>query len=137
MTDLKTPLLAYAAAVLVIGVLDAIWLGFAARDFYQREIGALMRPEIGKLPAALFYFGFPVGLLVLALSPHPDQLGTAVLRSALLGLIAYGAYDMTNLATLKGWSWKLSLVDMAWGAFVSACAGAAAWSVAERLAARG
>ena len=29
---------------------------------------------------------------------------TALVNGALLGLVAYGTYDMTNLATLKNWS---------------------------------
>jgi uncharacterized membrane protein len=126
-------LLTYAAALLVIGVLDALWLGWLARDFYQREMGALMLPELKKLPAALFYLGYPLGLLALALTPHPGTLANAVLRSALLGLIAYGAYDLTNLATLKGWSPRLAMVDMAWGMVLSAVAGAVAWAVADAL----
>jgi uncharacterized membrane protein len=128
--------LSYASALLLIGALDALWLGWLARDFYRQEIGALMLPEVQKLPAALFYLGYPAGLLALALTPHPDTLGSAVLRSALLGLVAYGAYDLTNLATLKGWSLRLALADMAWGMVLSAAAGAVAWSVAEHWARR-
>jgi uncharacterized membrane protein len=43
---------------------------------------------------------------------------------ALLGLVAYGTYDLTNQATLKDWPWVVTLTDLAWGAFVT---GAAAW----------
>lgn len=123
----------YLAALVVMLALDALWLGFAARDFYQREMAGLMLPQVNKLPAALFYLGYPAGLVLLALSPRPEHLGLAIARSALVGLVAYGAYDLTNLATLRGWSTRLALVDLIWGVTVSAAAGAAAWLVAERL----
>lgn len=120
-------LIAYFASLLAIGLLDALWLGWLARDFYQREIGALMRADILKLPALLFYLGYPAGLLLLALQPRPEHLGEALARCALMGLVAYGTYDLTNLATLKGWPLKLVLVDMAWGVTVSVAGGAAGW----------
>ena len=70
----------------------------------------------------------------LALTPRPDTLAMAVARSALLGLVAYGTYDLTNLATLKGWSVRMALADTAWGCFASAAAGGAVWWVARRWA---
>jgi len=125
-------LASYGVAFLVLGVLDGLWLVFVARDFYQREIGALMLSEVSKLPALLFYLGYPMGLVLLALTPRPDSMAMAVARCALLGLVAYGTYDLTNLATLKGWSVRLALVDTAWGATVSAAAGAAVWWLSKR-----
>lgn len=133
---MKIWLAGYGAALLVIGLLDALWLGYVARDFYRRELGELMADPVRVVPAAIFYFGFPAGLLALALSPEPAGLGMAIARSALLGLVAYGVYDMTNLATLRGWSLKLALADMAWGTFISASAGAAAYSAMRWVAAR-
>ncbi len=118
----------YLAALLVVGLLDALWLGVIARDFYRRELGSLMADTVRVLPAAVFYFGFPAGLMALALSPPAPSLGVALMRSALLGLVAYGVYDMTNMATLTQWSLKLALVDMAWGTLVAGSAGAAAYS---------
>jgi uncharacterized membrane protein len=120
----------YAAALLVVGVLDALWLGWIARDFYRREFGDLMAEQIRWLPAALFYVGYPAGLVALALLPahSPDQgLGLAVARGALVGLVAYGVYDLTNLATLRHWSVPLAAADIAWGTLVGAAAAGAAW----------
>ena len=127
-------LASYGVAFLVLGVLDGLWLMFVARDFYQREIGPLLLAEVRKLPALLFYLGYPMGLVLLALTPRPDSLGMAVARSALLGVVAYGTYDLTNLATLKGWSLRVAVADTAWGAVVSAAAGAAVWWVSKRWA---
>ena len=130
---MKTWLAGYGAALLVVGVLDALWLGVLAREFYRREIGDLMAGSVRLLPAAVFYLGFPAGLVTLALVPLPASLGAAVAKSALVGLVAYGVYDMTNMATLRHWGWKLALTDMAWGTLVAAAAGGVAWWVMRRI----
>lgn len=125
---------AYVVALLVVGLLDALWLGWLAKDFYRRELGALMVDAVRLAPAAAFYFLYPLGLVFVALQPVPATLGEAMLRCGALGLLAYGTYDLTNLATLRDWSVRLSLVDMAWGALLSALAGGAAWAVVLRNA---
>ncbi len=124
----------YGAALLVIGLLDGLWLGYLARDFYRREIGELMASEVRLVPAAVFYLAYPAGLVSLALQPMPASAGMAVWRAALVGLVVYGVYDMTNLATLRNWSVKLALVDLAWGTLVSAVAGTAAYFAMQRHA---
>ena len=122
----------YGAALVVLGVLDALWLGVIARDLYRRELGELMVAQVRIVPAALFYLAYPAGLVALALQPLPDSLWTAAWRSALLGLVAYGTYDLTNMATLRHWSVTLTLADIAWGAFASALAGTAAFAAMQR-----
>ena len=123
----------YGAALLVMGVLDAVWLGFIARDLYRRELGDLMAANVRVVPAALFYLGYPAGLVALALQPLPESMSMAAWRSALLGLVAYGTYDLTNMATLRQWSLTLTLADIAWGAFASALAGTAAFAAMQRV----
>jgi uncharacterized membrane protein len=50
--------------------------------------------------------------------------GTTLLMGALFGFFAYATYDLTNLATLRDWPWRLSLIDIAWGTAVSAASAA-------------
>ena len=90
---------AYLVALLVIAVLDSLWLGWLAKDFYRREMGELMAESIRA--GCVFYLLYPATLPVLALVPVPSTLGVALARSAADGLVAYGAYDLTNLATLR------------------------------------
>jgi uncharacterized membrane protein len=123
---------AYIAALLAIGVLDALWLGFIARDFYRTEMASLAAPEVRVVPAVLFYLLYPVALLALALVPAPADWTQAALCAALVGLACYGTYDLTNLATLRQWSWTLAAVDMAWGTALSAAAGVAAFFAWQR-----
>lgn len=123
---------AYGAALVVMGLLDAAWLGFVAKSFYAEHMAAHQADSFKAVPALLFYVAYPAGLVALALAPLPESMAAAVLRAALVGLIAYGTYDMTNLATLRDWSTRLALVDLAWGTFASAVAGAAAYAVLQR-----
>ena len=39
----------------------------------------------------------------------------ALLYGAILGLIAYGTYDLTNLAVMKGFTARIAMIDMVWG----------------------
>lgn len=121
---MKNTLIAYAGALLLLTVADGLWLGLLMPQQYQAWIGPLMREQPLLLPAAAFYLLYPVGVVVFAVLP------ALALRSwqrsaglgALLGLMAYGTYDLSNLATLKGWPWQLTVVDMVWGAGLTAAA---------------
>ena len=124
--------ISYGVALAAMGVLDGVWLGVIAADFYRQELGDLMRPEPRWLPAALFYLGYPAALVTLALQPLPAGLGTALGRSALVGLLAYATYDLTNMATLRHWSLRLTVVDIAWGTLATTVAGTAAWFAMRR-----
>lgn len=121
-------LAAYGVVLLVMGALDGLWLGWLALDFYREQLGALMNDSVRVVPAALYYLGFPAVIVYLALQPSAT-LSEAVRRSAVLGLAAFGVYDLTNLATLRGYTVTMTVVDMAWGTFATAAGGAAAYRV--------
>ncbi|WP_198969759.1 DUF2177 family protein [Xylophilus sp. ASV27] len=122
--------LAYLAALLTLLVLDGLWLGLVARDLYQREMGSLLRESPDMVPAAAFYLLYPAGLTYLVLSGRPAGWGTAVLRAAVVGFVAYGTYDATNLSVLEGFPAGLAVIDVLWGVFLTAVAGAALYRAA-------
>ena len=128
MSSLTTYAWGYGAALLVVGVLDGLWLGVIAREFYRSQMVAVAAENFNLVPAAIFYFLYPLGVLFVALTPPAQGWTEALGRSALLGLVAYGVYDLTNMATLKAWPLKLALADIAWGTFITAMAGLAAYS---------
>ncbi len=129
-------LVAYAAAAIAMVALDLIWLGFIAKPIYLRGIGHLMAEQANVLVAVLFYAMFPVGVMVFAVAPVPDGAGwiKSVLLGGLFGLFAYATYDLTNLATLKSWPISLSVIDVAWGTFVSGVAAFAGKVTLDRFA---
>jgi uncharacterized membrane protein len=124
-------LIAYGAAVAVLAVLDAIWLGVVARDFYREQIGHLMASDVRMGVAVGFYLVYLAGVVIFAVVPALDagSFARAVGMGALFGFFAYMTYDMTNLATLRDWPVKVAVVDVLWGTFVSAAAaGGAYWA---------
>ena len=127
-------LAAWIAALAALLVLDAIWLGVAMPGFYARELGPLLLDSPRWDAAAAFYLLYSFGLVVLAVRPGaPAQSWSRVIgRSALFGCVAYATYDLSNLATLRGWPPVVAAVDIAWGIVISGAAGAAARLVARR-----
>ena len=118
---------AYAAAAAVMIVIDLIWLGVIAKPLYRDGIGHLMSDSPNIPAAVLFYLMFPVGLMIFAVVPNaasPEWMKTLI-AGALFGLFTYATYDLTNLATLKGWPIGLAALDIAWGTMVSAVSAAA------------
>ncbi len=113
----------YAIAIVAFFIIDLIWLGVVARSFYQAQMGHLMRANVNWAAATVFYLIFVAGIIVLAVWPAVEKqsLGYALALGALLGLVTYAAYDLTNLATLEGFPLKVVVVDMIWGTVL--CAG--------------
>jgi uncharacterized membrane protein len=120
----------YLAALVPFLVLDLLWLGAVAKGFYRRELGDLVRQPIGKAAALAFYLLYPMGLAVFVIPQALASGGSGVTQAfslgALFGLFAYGTYDLTNLATLRGFSTKLALVDWTWGTVLTGTAAALA-----------
>jgi uncharacterized membrane protein len=119
---------AYAVAAVIFLGLDALWLSRIALDLYRRELGALLLDKPNLVVAGIFYLIFVAGLVILAVLPNADSGNwlNAAFYGAVLGLVAYGTYDITNLSTLKGWSLTVTLADLAWGTALSAAAAAVA-----------
>lgn len=120
---------AYGATAIVFFALDFLWLGTIAKSFYAREMESLLRDSPNMTVAALFYLVYVVGVVFFAVQPalQAQSWKMALAYGALLGLIAYGTYDMTNLATLRGWSTTVAVVDLIWGTCLTAVAAAAGY----------
>ena len=112
----------FVLQLMIFLVIDLLWLGVIARDFYNRQLGALRSPQTNWAAASVFYLLFNVGLMWFAVQPGLDAggVGTALVRGSVYGLITYSTYDLTNLATLRDWPWKMSLVDILWGVVLCA-----------------
>ncbi len=111
----------YLITLVAFLVIDFIWLNFIAKNLYQKEIGTLLLKNPNLLPALLFYLLFVLALVVIIVVPgiKEDNLIKTLLFAALFGLTTYATYDLTNLATLDGWSIKMTIIDLFWGTFIS------------------
>ncbi len=132
---MKSLVVGYLVALGALAVLDALWLGVVSREFYKARLGQLLLDRPLWSVAILFYLIHAAGIAVFALPPAL-ALGSwvaAVLYGALFGFCVYAAYDITNLATLRGWSMALSLVDLAWGAVATSAATLVAFLVVRSV----
>lgn len=132
MTKLLLPCAAIAATMML---LDLVWLGGVARPLYQRGIGHLMAERPNFAAALLFYLLYAVGVMAFVVLPRgAGEWLQAAAWGAFFGFMVYMTYDLTNLATLRGWPAWLSAVDVAWGCVATGAASAAGRLVADRLA---
>ncbi|WP_336353523.1 DUF2177 family protein [Pseudomonas atacamensis] len=130
---MKKALIAYVATLLTFLLLDGIWLGLLMAPTYRELLGSLMLEKPLLLPAAVFYCLYVIGCVVFVVLPALSWQSAAKL-GALLGLVAYGTYDLTNWATLRDWSVQVSLMDWAWGTVATAVACTVGYLMAKRFA---
>jgi uncharacterized membrane protein len=124
----------YIVALPVFLIIDFLWLGFIASGFYKSQIGFLMG-EVRWVAALIFYAIFALGLTFFAIYPAVTKgtYATALVLGALFGFFTYATYDLTNLATLRGWPVTLVVVDILWGICLSATVALATMVIATRI----
>ncbi len=128
-------IIAYVATAVVFFLLDFLWLGVVMRSFYAGHLGALMADKVNLFAAGAFYILYIVGIIIFAVAPalRSGNWTTALLFGALFGFFAYGTYDMTNLATLRGWPLAVTVVDLAWGTALTAASAVAGYVVTRAV----
>ena len=112
----------YAVILAVFLVIDGIWLLVIAKKLYAQQLGYLMAEKPRLFAALLFYLLFVLGLQGFVVNPAlaAGHVSAALLPGLLFGLITYATYDLTNLATVRDWPVLITVIDLAWGSFVSA-----------------
>lgn len=122
---------AYVATFAVFMLVDLVWLGFVAQGFYRSYLGKWML-ETPNWPVAIgFYLLYVLGAMILVVLPaaRAGNVWQALGYGALLGLVAYGTYDLTNWATLKEWPAIISVADLAWGTTLTAIVSTAGYFI--------
>lgn len=111
--------------------IDMLWIGVLAKDFYRKNLGHLLRPDINWAAALIFYLLYIAGILIFATLPalEKQSLRQAVVLGALFGFFAYATYDLSNLATLKDWPINVVFADILWGMFLTASVAAASFFI--------
>lgn len=125
----------YCIALPIFFAIDMVWLGVAAKNFYAKHVGFLMKANVNWAAAILFYLLFIAGLVVFVVAPAIEK-GSwvrALFFGALFGLITYATYDLTNLATLKDWPLVVTVVDLIWGMALAASVSVATYSIAAKI----
>jgi len=126
---MKSIILALLGTGVAVLALDGVWLSFMSTRFYRPKLGDLLAANFKIAPALAFYAIYLFGVTRFAVLPAVQQGGweKAALDGALLGLTAYATYDLTNLATLREWSWSVTIVDLIWGVLLTALAAVAGY----------
>lgn len=119
----------------VMGLLDYIWLGYIGRSIYFDNMGKILLDKPNMVPALVFYLIYVVGVVVFVVNPAlaKNSLGYALGMGALFGFVAYATYDLTNLATMKSFSVKVAMIDLVWGACITAAMAGAAFLAVKWL----
>ena len=125
----------YGIALPIFLLIDGVWLGVVAKNFYGKHLGYLMSPTPNWAAAIVFYLLYIVGLVVLVINPAMNNGGwqEAMWKGALLGLVGYATYDLTNMATIKDWPMIVTVVDLIWGTVLSATISTLTILIAKKL----
>lgn len=112
--------------VVVTGVIfliaDAVMLSTMIKPIFAQHLGETLREGIRPLPAALFYVIYMAGVVWFAGWPalRDGTPLTALVNGAILGLVAYGTYELTSWTVMRDWHPSMVVADMAWGATLTA-----------------
>ena len=126
----------YIATGVSFALIDSIWLRTMYTRLYQPEIGELMMKGGFRMgPAIIFYVLYILGMMIFAVGPalNSGKWQTALLWGALLGFFCYMTYDLTNHATMKVWSAKVTVFDIMWGTFLTGSASVAGYWVTTAI----
>lgn len=107
----------FLIALIIFLIIDFIWLGLVAKNLYQNEIGTLLKTKFNFVAAFIFYIIFIIALTIFVIIPaiNNNSLKDVILLGALFGLVTYATYDLTNFATLEGFTIKIVIIDLLWG----------------------
>ena len=131
----KCFIVAVFLASIIFLIIDVIWLSFATKSFYRPLLGDLISDKPVLWAAGLFYVLYMFGMSVVVIQPciEPDSLTKSIYLGFVFGLVAYGTYNLTNMAVLKDWSPTVVFVDMFWGGFLTAFSSTAGVFLAKKI----
>lgn len=125
----------FVGTFVIFMVIDLLWIGVLMKDFYRDKIGFLMAKDVRWGAAVVFYVLYIFGVLYFVVLPVVESGGgveAALFKGALLGLLCYATYDLTNMATLAGWPVSMVVVDMIWGTVLTALVSGGSFLLASK-----
>lgn len=111
------------------------WIVVVAKKFYAQQIGSLLKTDINRTAAVVFYILFLMGMVLFAILPAVEAASWthALFYGGAFGLVTYATYDLTNLATLKDWPLLVTIIDMLWGTVLAASVSTATYFIASGI----
>jgi uncharacterized membrane protein len=125
----------YGIGFLFFLMIDGMWLGLVAKNFYSKYLGYIMAPNPNWTAAGVFYLLYMAGLVYLVILPAVTNGNwrDALIKGAVFGLVSYATYDLTNLATINKWPVIVTIVDMIWGTVLTGAISYLTFIMAKRL----
>jgi len=126
-------ILLYISTAIVFLALDVVMLKKVMYPLFSANIGPMMLEDLRMGPAAVFYLFYVVGVIWFVSIPalNVGSIAQAFFAGAVLGALAYGTYEFTNFATLKGWTAQMVMVDVIWGAVLTGTSAAVGVAVTK------
>jgi len=133
--EIKTIIFGYILTLIVFLIVDLLWLGVVARGIYSKYLGDFLSDQVNWTAAIVFYMIFVAGVMLFVVYPsvEKDSFVNVLIMGALFGIVTYATYDLTNLATLKGWPIQIVIIDIIWGAVLSAIVSASGFFILKYL----
>jgi uncharacterized membrane protein len=132
-SQVKRYAILYLATLVVIVPIDFVFLGTVAKGLFTAEVGDMLG-EVRPAPAILFYLLYVAGILVFVSGQAAATWPSTLLYGALFGLFCYATFELTALSLLKHWTWTVVVVDVSWGAVVTAASSTLGLIIADWLA---
>jgi uncharacterized membrane protein len=132
---MKNTIISYILTFVVFLMVDMLWLGILAKNLYKKYLGGFITDKVNWTAALIFYLIYVAGISIFVIYPavNKGSAGNAILMGALFGVVTYATYDLTNLATLKGWPLSIVFIDICWGAVLSAIVGFSGYHIVKWL----
>tara|TARA_B100000686_G_C16465862_1_gene799489 strand:- start:283 stop:693 length:411 start_codon:yes stop_codon:yes gene_type:complete len=117
----KSLIAAFIFASLIFIIVDGLWLSFAIKLLYKPALGSLLNEKPIIWATILFYLVYTLGLFIIIIKPAiiSDSIFQAFWTGIIFGLVAYGTYNLTNMAAIKNWSSDIVFIDMVWGSLLT------------------
>ena len=117
----KTLIISFFFVSTIFLVVDVIWLSITVKSLYKPALGSLLRDKPVMWAAVLFYIIYMIGITLIILKPalDNDSIFQALWTGIVFGVVAYGTYNLTNMATIKNWSSSIVWIDMIWGGLLT------------------
>jgi len=120
--NIKSIIFSYLLTFMVFLMIDMLWIGVIAKNIYKKYLGGFLTDSVNWTAVFIFYFIYVLGISIFAIYPSVNKgsVYNVILMGALFGFFTYATYDLTNLATLKGWPLPIVFIDIIWGSVLSA-----------------
>ena len=117
----KSLIISFIFVSTIFLIIDVLWPSITVKSLYRPALGSLLKDKPVMWAAVLFYIIYMIGLALIILKPAlaNDSILQALWTGVVLGVVAYGTYNLTNMATVKNWSASIVWIDMLWGGFLT------------------